>query len=856
MDFLDLPSDPLPSVNTLLPFWQTWPYKYSDGPLLDYHSIHPEGPFGQPGVQITLFDLQRHYQNWLFFGLLHEFFGGHLNEEDFVRYEPTQDMKFITMRRFSSILRRWHDEQIDGIQAADPTFSRFHKVLEEVERVLEMTERFFPQHGEGLGLQIDVICAIAETFTNVLKSRYEMFDMKVDGLSKPFQWLSVAYQGRSEVLNESVERMIKEGGWCTNDAQRALDRFRTVEAWHYLRHVKLSKDYDRHAECELTRCVVITAKNESNIPRHTHPKCRCKSVGMNPSRLTRIYRQGQIPCLHFSNHEDMTSVRLQAVTPGDENVIPYCALSHVWSDGTGNGYANSLPKCQLSEIYQGVSTWWNHNRATHKAPLLLWIDTMCCPHEQGEGKRLALSMMKTIYSKATSVHVWDRSLLSWLQDNDDDLGNFGHLERGVRLVFSPWMRRLWTAQEAIFGGNGPEGLTVIHYANGCEPLTGIYRRAYQDRRFGSILARSMAEELLWLSRSAWPGSGGKHIPGILSQAAQNFQHRTTSVPSDEPLVLANILGLGGNDFIGLSHEDAMCKFWTRIQSFKQAGIPHNIVFCPTPKLMTKGFRWAPRSLLDPGKHWPWVFYADGSGHGGVQITPQGLRSAYAGFRVLPRPSPRARCLLGNDLNTCGENFPRIAIELRDGNWLRVKHSMYSGEFTLDVMSRQFSLLHSGELAMIMQTNKASSVALEPTITHGYLLQFVKEENGILFAACHSHVGFEKLREYPQKLEGAARDCAMDILSTLDRRLKEKPTGADIAQSDQAELFDQHTRQYLKANTTVCETIESNSREDLHAKRHWTFDQVLDEFRARVHHQAHTGLIEVVELPEQTEWCLD
>ncbi len=88
----------------------------------------------------------------------------------------------------------------------------------------------------------------------------------------------------------------------------------------------------------------------------------------------------------------------------------YVAFSHVWADGLGNATENKLPRCQLQRLDSLAEklekTARNQsnlaclaerleNASTndkdldvqpHDQRLLLWIDTMCCPAEEGEGK--------------------------------------------------------------------------------------------------------------------------------------------------------------------------------------------------------------------------------------------------------------------------------------------------------------------------------------------------------------------------------------------------------------------------------------------------------------------------------------
>lgn len=870
MEFLTLPSDPLEHDEPhILPLFSDVPY--DGGPFLEYLDRHPRILLGT-GFAVTLTDLCVHYQNWLFFGLLFELLGDQFDARDFICYDANISKHRITTVKLLDVLATWQSDKLDAVFEADYGFSHFRKCLEEVEKMLELTDRHFPGHGDELGFQIDVTGAVAEAITNVLKSHYSGFDRKGRGSAKPFQWLRVSYQAREDVLERTTQVMIERGGWCPNDCQRALDSFPTFEAWYYLRHLKLQSCGDRHGICSISECKVASSRHNSRLPRHTHRECRCRSITIQPRRLTRIYSRSQLPCLklwkkllHHGEGLDpeaavRTNIALQPVTFIADDSLSYHAISHVWGDGTGNGHGNSLPRCQILALYSAVASWRDDQEPDlSEQPVLIWIDTICCPYQQGEGKNAALSMMKEIYANATAVHVMDRSLTTWYVRGHED-----YLQTCVRLFFSPWMRRLWTAQEAIFTGVKSRGPLVIHCADACSSMTGLYRGTYQKRRYASTFAEAVASELVWLERSAWPGSGARYLPAVLSKAARLLEYRSTSVDSDEPLVLANILGLRGNDLIGLNQEDAMCKFWREIESFEDRGIPADIVFCPS-KLMTPGFRWAPRTLMDPGKFSTHLFVRWGEER--AKLTPQGLCAPYRGFRVVPQPLPHPRCLLGNEANRCGKNYTRISLELQDGSWFFIGHSEYSGEFTMDKMQLLYNRLRAGTLSFIVN-DTGGDIVFEPVITHGMQLQFVNEVNGVLQATIDGHVGFWKMRGFSERLEVAARACAMDILRLLDSHTFNNVSERSVVddgmspQEDQErsgfaeEFTDQHVRRILASDPSLCETIRQNSREDINARRNWSFEQVVKDFTERVHHQAHVGPIECVELPDRTLWCLD
>ena len=446
LQFFPLPRDPLAYGEvTLLHVFSSEPYH--NGPFLTYLDRHPGALFGEFGSGLQyLDDVQIHYQNWLFFDLLHECLGDLYDDRDYICRNVHDGKLWVTTHNLRRMLEEWSREHLEDILAADPGFSHFKECLEEVWRVLEITDRHFPGHGDLLGLQIDVIAATAEAITTTLRKHSRDFRPVGYASGHGCDWLAVSYQGRSDISDKCHDSMVERGGWCKNDIQRAMDRFPTVESWYYLRHLKLSDDCQRHQNCSFEECTVVSQSNNSMIPRHVQPGCRCKSVGVSSRRLSRVYLRGRIPCLEIrikeldrfkppgEDYDTAVTIRTLSVAIEDPERIPYVAISHVWSDGSGNGHGNWLPQCQVWRIYHRVNAW-AADEGFSSDRFLLWIDTICCPSEQGKGKQVALARMKDIYQQAASVHVWDRSLTQWRSERSETV------EAGARLFFSPWMRR-------------------------------------------------------------------------------------------------------------------------------------------------------------------------------------------------------------------------------------------------------------------------------------------------------------------------------------------------------------------------------------------------------------------------------
>lgn len=88
-------------------------------------------------------------------------------------------------------------------------------------------------------------------------------------------------------------------------------------------------------------------------------------------------------------------------------------------------------------------------------------------------------------------------------------------------------------------------------------------------------------------------------PGV-SILIDALQHRSVSVASDEPLLIGNLLNLDVGRILQSPIELRLHMVWSQMCSVP-GGIPQNILFHDGPKLATKGYRWAPATLLIP-KH--------------------------------------------------------------------------------------------------------------------------------------------------------------------------------------------------------------------------------------------------------------
>ena len=60
----------------------------------------------------------------------------------------------------------------------------------------------------------------------------------------------------------------------------------------------------------------------------------------------------------------------------DSADVCYVALSHIWADGLGNPFKNSLPLCQLNRLQNAVKNLQNHSEPNIRG-CSFWVDTLC-----------------------------------------------------------------------------------------------------------------------------------------------------------------------------------------------------------------------------------------------------------------------------------------------------------------------------------------------------------------------------------------------------------------------------------------------------------------------------------------------
>ncbi|MCJ1247315.1 hypothetical protein MMC30_004529 [Trapelia coarctata] len=195
-----------------------------------------------------------------------------------------------------------------------------------------------------------------------------------------------------------------------------------------------------------------------------------------------------------------------------------------------------------------------------------------------EYKRKAILGLRNVYRQATKVLVIDRHLLR--------VGPHW-LERRAQLICSEWMKRLWTLQEGRLASD-----LYIQFRDEAVSVTGLLSLT-------PTLHTEFDSEILsglhWFLGHKLESFFEKvdNIRVLFSDLMEDLSTRDVTVPADEAICLATLLDIPIENFHPFP---TMMDVYASLSS-----LPQGLLFCPAPRLEIPRFRWAPESLLGTGE---------------------------------------------------------------------------------------------------------------------------------------------------------------------------------------------------------------------------------------------------------------
>ncbi|CAD6578955.1 MAG: hypothetical protein ASARMPREDX12_009029 [Alectoria sarmentosa] len=550
-----------------------------------------------------------------------------------------------------------------------------------------------------------------------------------------------------DFYTEEMKVAMIAAGWCPNDIKRMTDKFLTTQLLYFFSKMKKLPGIANHRDCTESVCRTHSVSLSQHRTRHCETcanENKCEYVSIDYRPVVDILRSGALPLLRITSKQNNPSKVAVQLSSSGTDATPYVAISHVWADGLGSSSANSLPQCQLARLGRMLDPF-----AEAGARPLVWLDTLCCPVNP-EAKRLALLQMRRTYAEANKTLILDSSLYNL------DSQNLSVAEIHARILTSGWMRRLWTLQEGALASD-----PWVQFKDGPLRLNTIYRRLkelHDEKLNHRRLVQDMFRESRSLALASYYSPQGVPELSLLDQA---LSYRNTTVALDEAPCIATLMNLNVSEILLLSGENRICKLWDLLAAANSGSLPRKMIFLDGPKLKSRGYRWAPSTLLPPGEDYP-VSYRITLWRGPQgKPTPQGLMAEYPSYRFRPYPGPAPSPFWDLLLKMRQVHF--IFKDQTRGIWCRLSYKPTTTEIT---QTPFVDLAAKGDLAVILREEPLDqpSPFLEDTYREGRLATIIEEKEDVLHAILGEGVFLEALSQQDAMVYDAAERLMQEFRS--------------------------------------------------------------------------------------------
>jgi hypothetical protein len=570
------------------------------------------------------------FQTWLVFGLIVEIFalnGIHTSTSEFLApitrtavHKP-QTARLVTTAKLPELIKQWRQKH--RTSGDDDVFGKTMTLLNHVGKIVDYhcanrkDHRSIHQYGKVLWSVSD------ETTTAIIAVAFTLRKAAFSIYNKPDT------VGRWPVTNSRLLYQRIQKKWCKSDAAMIMEDF-DIDGQNYIAAAtgKTLEELDGHYACTDHSCEAKIGDGtyetqhdpdcheddyepEPKFVGHVFPEFASKSPESLREAIKHTIDAGHLPVLRWdAEKKGLVTYEHEKNTYSEEGpkCPPFVAISHVWADGKGNPFDNSLPYCQLSKLQSLVDDLCaNHLPAkyAHSAPGF-WMDTLCCivgnSPEDRSYKKKSIQSMREIYGESVAVLIID----PWLM-NIPSTASLSEI--CYRIYASGWSRRLWTHQEGFLAKD-------VYYQFADKPmrlpdvdeLAREYEKkmAYQGFPITFPLQASGKTSFYYTTvKSIVNGIKEGRIPQdnkwmIYSHLASSLSYRSTTNIDDELLCVASVIGSSVANYASVEVEKSrqrtaelrMKAFLEEIGRFRQG-----IIFNNYKRLTIPGFRWAPASLL-------------------------------------------------------------------------------------------------------------------------------------------------------------------------------------------------------------------------------------------------------------------
>ena len=771
-------------------------------------------------ASLSTHDIESFYQTWLFFGLIHEILGSLCVPEDLIytcedHYGYT---KAVSTSKIIPALEEWVARVQMGKVEPSVTYAHIAQCLCLTHAALSIPavrSHFDPT------LQLSLV-SLGQTFTYAANAAFDITNLNKDNKC-PATWCMLIDDGYWK------ERLLAHG-WCMTEVKLMLDTAMSLQTLHFMANLDKKDAGQNHQACDTQQCMIYQNNLGTYRTQHVSKDCDCQELFIDQEALHTILRSKALPLIRVRPSQTLEALSVDVVA--SQPTSRYVALSHVWADGLGNPYANALPRCQLlniGKLIQGLDMDLRardirddhakeRDSSQEKEELLLWCDTLCCPIQPKVAKDLALEYMHRTYQDATYVLVLDSSL------RHCDINKSGIDEVSMRILTSPWMRRLWTLQEgALPSVAGKLWFQLAHKALNIRQL-----RINANKKFLSTISRKgLAGDMLNRISSfatVFIKDGTMQPEADLDNVINALRYRSVSIPTDEPLLIGNLLGIDISQILNGDDGLRMNRLW-RVMASASVGIPSSLLFRVGPRLTEPGLKWAPATFLID-YHANIGIQSSQPEDEGILTASDGLLVQLHGFRL--SVAPCAKGLRSRAKNISQLDKPnRIFMTDAGGTWymmsriLPVEQDSFLTDKTfadLVLESENLWVIYPGpEFPRLSDSKLSTSVALIVEVKPDERAEEEEgEERAVKKTNAKLHIYMSPLQASAQAWFAAASTLSAQLTSnspTLQKlraeaeNLEEEPISSSSRMKSALEDFASEIHQ-MATNKEARETIEA------------------------------------------------
>lgn len=370
-------------------------------------------------------------QAWIYLGMLVEVlnlgrftdlgphFGRPFTFEDFIYQENGQD--YLKTNLDAEFLTNWYF-QISTMQSSfskSPELQRLHdQRFTQLRQILANCYMFFTCHMNPKSFS---------ELPNTSNEDYKMVHSSMSVLGTFLSnWVEHLFGQRGDIhpfrwppglgIQDSLS------GQCPASMFRMQSQYHSC-VMQYLAELQWPVDDESHSGCSKHKCVAYQLDKAAYTFKKSETCIgyQCGFDGPNQDSVKDILRAGKVPVIQISSGSS-SDVKME-VFPADDR--EYVAISHVWSDGLGNPFDNTIHRCQVLEIQRLLE-----NLPAFKINCV-WLDTFCVPVDDESLRRKAIRMMRYTYEKARCVLVLDYTLEKVSLGIDDCAEELEILQSGV-----------------------------------------------------------------------------------------------------------------------------------------------------------------------------------------------------------------------------------------------------------------------------------------------------------------------------------------------------------------------------------------------------------------------------------------